>query len=147
MPEISIDFLQSIVLTAFGAATLRSSDPVFSTLKENFERLNKEKEQLVEKLKAQEIKANKLYLRRRQEFTDDEVNELHSMEAPEDFKELSIIPTVTELMSKEQVFLRPNKITGAYQDAHHYLDVQFRLLREDFVRPLKQGVQDFMKYR
>jgi len=28
---------------------------------------------------------------------------------------------------------------GGYEDAEHYLDVQFRLLREDFIRPLRSG--------
>lgn len=27
----------------------------------------------------------------------------------------------------------------------HYLDVQFRLLREDFIRPLREGIRDYLR--
>lgn len=33
---------------------------------------------------------------------------------------------------------------GSYLDVEHYLDVQFRLLREDFLRPLRDGIQLLM---
>ena len=36
-------------------------------------------------------------------------------------------------------FLRRNIVTGRYQDLEHYLDVHFRLLREDFVGPFLEG--------
>lgn len=36
---------------------------------------------------------------------------------------------------------RPSKTVGAFKDAHHYLDVHFRLLREDFLRPLRNGIR------
>ena len=42
------------------------------------------------------------------------------------------------------LFLRRNKIQGHYNNEEHYLDVQFRLLREDFLRPLRDGIQQLM---
>ena len=33
---------------------------------------------------------------------------------------------------------------GPYDNGHHYLDIQFRLLREDFVAPLRGGVQNYL---
>ena len=48
-------------------------------------------------------------------------------------------------MSGERPFLRRNKIDGRYDDAEHYLDVQFRLLREDFVRPLREGIAHLLE--
>lgn len=69
------------------------------------------------------------------------------MTPPDDFREICVIPTVEELLSQEPSFLRPNKQSGAYTDADHYLDVQFRLLREDFLQPLKQGIQEFLAMR
>ena len=59
---------------------------------------------------------------------------------PEDFRRLSVVPTQEDILSGERPFLRRNKIDGSYNDVDHYLDVQFRLLREDFVRPLREGI-------
>ena len=39
--------------------------------------------------------------------------------------------------------MRKNKEIGSYNDLDHYLDVQFRLLREDFVAPLRESIQEF----
>ena len=48
-------------------------------------------------------------------------------------------------MTGERPFLRRNKTDGSYNDAEHYLDVQFRLLREDFVRPLREGIAKLLE--
>ncbi|XP_052131340.1 NFX1-type zinc finger-containing protein 1-like [Frankliniella occidentalis] len=42
-------------------------------------------------------------------------------------------------------YLRRNVVVGPYNDVEHYLDVQFRLLREDFVRPLRDGIKEYEK--
>ena len=34
---------------------------------------------------------------------------------------------------------------GTYENLDHYLDVQFRLLREDFVGPLRDGISNYMQ--
>lgn len=59
---------------------------------------------------------------------------------PENFRTLSIYPTAIDLEFGEP-FLRPNILKGAYRNVEHYLDVQFRLLREDFIAPLREGIQ------
>ena len=66
---------------------------------------------------------------------------------PDDFKEISIYPGEKEISSDEKPFLRRNKIesTEKYKDLHDYLDVQFRLLREDFVSPLRDGIREITK--
>ena len=65
-------------------------------------------------------------------------------EPPKPFTELSILPTLEEMrMRSKNVFLRPNKIRGSYSDWDHYFDVQFRLLREDFIRPLREGISAY----
>ena len=62
-------------------------------------------------------------------------------EPPEPFTELSILPTMKELLiNSKKVFLRPNITSGGYENWEHYFDIQFRLLREDFIRPLREGV-------
>lgn len=70
---------------------------------------------------------------------NDEVN------PPGNFRELSVIPTQEDILTGERPFLRRNKIDGSYHDAEHYLDVQFRLLREDFVRPLREGIAKLLE--
>lgn len=62
---------------------------------------------------------------------------------PEDFRELSVIPTVQDLYDQKP-FIRACKIKDAYDSVEHYLDVQFRLLREDFVSPLRSGIQEYL---
>ncbi|XP_065220934.1 LOW QUALITY PROTEIN: NFX1-type zinc finger-containing protein 1-like [Planococcus citri] len=65
------------------------------------------------------------------------------MPPPDDFRELSIYPTQEDLNRNDFGFIRPNKIKGAYEDVNHYLDVQFRLIREDFIGPLRKGLRNF----
>ncbi|KAF5286004.1 hypothetical protein FQR65_LT13001 [Abscondita terminalis] len=65
-------------------------------------------------------------------------------EPPDNFRDLSIYPTKDEVLS-EKGFLRKNLIDKRYQNVHHYLDIQFRLLKEDFVGPLRVGISLFMK--
>ena len=69
-------------------------------------------------------------------------------EPPKNFRQLSVIPTpcdITDVGAHDQgPFLRKNKVKGKYYNEEHYLDVQFRLLREDFLRPLRDGIQLLM---
>ncbi|XP_033097283.1 NFX1-type zinc finger-containing protein 1-like [Anneissia japonica] len=60
---------------------------------------------------------------------------------PDDYRDIPILPTKDDLQSMEPPFLRPNKTKGSYSNHIHYLDVQFRLLREDFIGPLRDGIQ------
>uniref|UniRef100_A0A915EMP4 Uncharacterized protein n=1 Tax=Ditylenchus dipsaci TaxID=166011 RepID=A0A915EMP4_9BILA len=54
---------------------------------------------------------------------------------PGDFRFLSVTPQPDDIRSCHRVYLRAAKKTGEYDDGEHYLDVQFRLLREDLIRP------------
>ena len=64
---------------------------------------------------------------------------------PDDFRSLSVVPTQEDILTAERPFLRRNKVDGSYNNAEHYLDVQFRLLREDFVRPLREGIANLLE--
>ncbi|KAF2349931.1 P-loop containing nucleoside triphosphate hydrolase, partial [Trinorchestia longiramus] len=66
--------------------------------------------------------------------------QLDDMEPDDDYRELPIEPTSEELTKLQPPAIRRNITKGAYKDVHNYLDVQFRLLREDFIRPLREGV-------
>ena len=63
---------------------------------------------------------------------------------PNDFRDIPICPTSKEITSQERPFLRKNILKGRYEDAENYLDVQFRLLREDFLEPLREGIYETM---
>ena len=64
---------------------------------------------------------------------------------PNDFRSLSLIPTLEDIDINQAVYLRPAKIKGQYDSDEHYLDVQFRLLREDLIRPLREGIAAYTK--
>jgi hypothetical protein len=62
---------------------------------------------------------------------------------PNDFTQLSIVPSLGDIINNNnEPFLRKNIINGPYSSVHHYLDVHFRLLREDFIQPLRNGVKE-----
>ncbi|XP_077298497.1 NFX1-type zinc finger-containing protein 1-like [Arctopsyche grandis] len=67
------------------------------------------------------------------------------VEVPDDFRTKTILPDVNELISRKMVFLRPNIIDGAYNSVDHYLDVQFRLMREDYISPMRDSIMSFIK--
>lgn len=51
------------------------------------------------------------------------------------------MPKLNDILSNQiNQYLRKNITNGAYNNVSHYLDVQFRLLREDFLQPLRDGV-------
>ncbi|KAF4519885.1 hypothetical protein B566_EDAN005226 [Ephemera danica] len=59
---------------------------------------------------------------------------------PNNFRSLSLYPTEEEILRNERPQLKPNRIRERYNNVEDYLDVQFRLLREDFLRPLREGI-------
>ena len=63
-------------------------------------------------------------------------------EPPDHFTDIPILPQNEDLVGGHKPFLRPNKIKGPYKEWDHYLDVQFRLLREDFIAPLREGINE-----
>ena len=64
-------------------------------------------------------------------------------EPPEHISTISILPVPEEIrLFAKKPFLRPNITQGSYRNWNHYIDVQFRLLREDFVGPLRQGIAE-----
>ena len=63
---------------------------------------------------------------------------------PDNFRDLSVIPTIQDVHATGRAWCRRNKVDGSYTSPDHYLDVQFRLLREDFVGPLRDGINDLL---
>uniref|UniRef100_A0A8C2J0P8 Zinc finger, NFX1-type containing 1 n=1 Tax=Cyprinus carpio TaxID=7962 RepID=A0A8C2J0P8_CYPCA len=62
----------------------------------------------------------------------------------EDFRTMSIYPTIEEFHLDQKPFLRPNIMSQSFPNTRIYLDTHFRLLREDFVRPLRDGVRELL---
>jgi hypothetical protein len=71
-----------------------------------------------------------------EEYRDD----LALQDPPDNFRTLKVVPTWEDVCLDVEPFLRPNIVKGAYPDVTTYLDVQFRLLREDFFYPLRLGL-------
>ncbi|XP_060835003.1 NFX1-type zinc finger-containing protein 1-like [Rhopalosiphum padi] len=61
---------------------------------------------------------------------------------PQCYKSLSIYPVIKDITTKK-VILSPNIIKGSYDNIEHYIDVQFRLLREDILAPMREGIQSY----
>ena len=57
-----------------------------------------------------------------------------------DYREEQILPKVIELIHPHLPQLRANIVEGSYSCWEQYYDTQFRLLREDFVAPLRRGI-------
>ena len=70
------------------------------------------------------------------------VADVDEVQPPDDFRQISIFPTTADL-NNFKPFLRKNLVNGNYKDLDTYLDIQFRLLREDFVKPLRDGIRTF----
>lgn len=82
-------------------------------------------------------------LRQRQQITLEDREKLYQMTPPDNFCEMKIVPSKEEILSDEEPFLRPNLIKGKYPSTLVYLDVQFRLLREDFLAVLRESVKKY----
>uniref|UniRef100_A0A672HCA1 RZ-type domain-containing protein n=1 Tax=Salarias fasciatus TaxID=181472 RepID=A0A672HCA1_SALFA len=61
------------------------------------------------------------------------------------FKDIPIYPTLEEFHQVQRPFIRRNLTGQRYTNTYIYLDTHFRLLREDFVRPLREGIQQLLQ--
>ena len=62
-----------------------------------------------------------------------------------EYKDVQILPKWEEVCTNHAPSrLRKNIISGSYSSWLHYYDIQFRLLREDFLAPLRKGVCDYL---
>jgi hypothetical protein len=68
-----------------------------------------------------------------------------NVEPPENFRTMPIIPKLDEIKNSKSLFLRSNLKYGSFNSAEHYLDVHFRLLREDYVGSLREGVMEYLE--
>lgn len=67
-------------------------------------------------------------------------------EPPEDFRLIQVCPDSHDILHNHEPYIRKNVVDGKYVGGvDHYLDVQFRLLREDFIRPLREGIGEYLR--
>ncbi|XP_059147746.1 NFX1-type zinc finger-containing protein 1-like [Physella acuta] len=62
---------------------------------------------------------------------------------PDDFTNITIFPDTEEINTSIEPFLRANKTKGKYRDLQHYLDVHARLMKEDYVAPIREGLKEY----
>ena len=67
------------------------------------------------------------------------------VEPPHNFRKLSVFPQAEDLSRAYKPFLRVNVVNRRYRDLEHYLDIQFRLVRADFILPLRDAIWDLRK--
>ncbi|XP_076097023.1 NFX1-type zinc finger-containing protein 1-like [Mytilus galloprovincialis] len=80
---------------------------------------------------------------KRSHFKDQDGDESEE-EPDDDFREYPVFPKTKEVQSETLTKLRHNKTSGGYDNLNHYLDIQYRLLREDFIAPLREGIREYM---
>lgn len=132
LPKTAVEKLKDIVMSS--SIALTGLKKYYNNI-ELSENLIVDMNKLLKKINEIEL-TEELKLKEKSVF-DDIVQLLDPLE---NFRELNVYPTVFDLEFGEP-FLRPNILKGAYQSVEHYLDVQFRLLREDFIAPLREGIR------
>ena len=80
----------------------------------------------------------------RQEIIKRALKVLPEVPPAENFREIEIIRTVGDIRNPVIPYLRKNKVKGKFDDGEHYLDVHFRLLKEDLVQPLREEVHELI---
>ncbi|XP_031766048.2 NFX1-type zinc finger-containing protein 1-like isoform X2 [Galleria mellonella] len=75
---------------------------------------------------------------------DDETPD-NKCDDPYNYKNLHIFPKREDLLGTNKLNIQPNIINGAYTSVQHYLDLQFKLLREDYFGTLRDGICKYME--
>ncbi|XP_052816634.1 NFX1-type zinc finger-containing protein 1-like [Mya arenaria] len=119
---------------------------VFKQINELYENINLDEQielakKVFEAVKADRDKIHKEDIARKQIKTIPDID----VAPPDDFRDISIFPKMKDISLNEVPFLRANKVEGKYSSVDTYLDVQFRLLREDYVKPLRDGIFEYQK--
>ncbi|XP_035910065.1 NFX1-type zinc finger-containing protein 1 isoform X2 [Anopheles stephensi] len=72
----------------------------------------------------------------------------HQPAAERTTKQISIYPTINDLKdgAAPTMNLQQNIVKGAYQNVKHYLAVHLNLLKEDFLIPLRTGMEKYRKF-
>ena len=119
------------------------ADPPYDPLRETLDQSNIDgKDELKERLHDFKQRRDEIIKAERQNNLGRRYASKTGQKPPNDFRDIPMCPTNKEIKSQERPFLRKNIKKGSYDDVEHYLDVQFRLLREDFLEPLREGIYE-----
>ena len=66
-------------------------------------------------------------------------------EPPDNFRLLSVFPTTEDIFKKGKPFLRENIVKKPFSSVDQYLDIHFRLLKEDSLAGLRNGIWNLRK--
>lgn len=138
IPSTAVEVIPKLIaVTALSVANVETQQGVsFGEItKENFEKLQKKLVLCIEEIERKE-----------KTVTVRETPAVE-LEPPDNFRDLSVYPTSAEVLLNEKSFLRANKVNCEYRDVEQYLDIQFRLLREDFVGPLREGIGEYLEQK
>lgn len=133
--------LPTIIVADFTIRALRQDTTVIDAeIERSLDEVNAIREDLMNKEKARKAAAMDV------DQDNGETSQTHEdPQPPDDFRAMTIFPDVQQdILTRTKPFLRPNKTRGGYDNTGHYLDVQFRLLREDFIQPLRQGIREYL---
>ncbi|XP_071160029.1 NFX1-type zinc finger-containing protein 1-like isoform X1 [Mytilus edulis] len=133
MPQsiVSVMGLNAILDTTFNSLRNNVSEVVDDEMWESYLEYKEGQEESLKRMATKKTKT-------RQEVDNEE-------DPPDDFRELTIFPGKVDVEINAEPFIRRNKKTGGYENTDHYLDVQFRLLREDFIGPLRDGIKEYIE--
>ncbi|CAL1285235.1 unnamed protein product [Larinioides sclopetarius] len=109
------------------------------------EKLYSETSEMIQEL--EELNASLLNKYTQNQIKEKSHNEkIQLLDPPENYRSIPVLPSEVDIQ-QPCAFLRPSVIKGQYQSTEHYLDVQYRLLREDYVRPLREGITEYLTFK
>eukprot|EP00347_Sterkiella_histriomuscorum_P010451 403376237 len=92
--------------------------------------------------KVQELQEKSKELKEKQNDARIQALKEEVQQPPDDFTQIRVVPTPEELSQPNNPFLRAIPQGEArFRNSHDYLDLIFRLLREDAICPLRRGYQ------
>ncbi|XP_030067298.1 NFX1-type zinc finger-containing protein 1 [Microcaecilia unicolor] len=146
-----MSLLQNLV-SVFPASSVQETSMLVSILPASMNALRTSgvdiSEQIEKNLEKIRTIINHLQAKRREGTLKVDTYTLVNSEAnsqEESYRTMTIYPTYNEVHLDEKPFLRPNMLCGKYESTAVYLDTHFRLLREDFIRPLREGILEILQ--
>nr|XP_045621588.1 NFX1-type zinc finger-containing protein 1-like isoform X1 [Procambarus clarkii]XP_045621589.1 NFX1-type zinc finger-containing protein 1-like isoform X1 [Procambarus clarkii]XP_045621590.1 NFX1-type zinc finger-containing protein 1-like isoform X1 [Procambarus clarkii]XP_045621591.1 NFX1-type zinc finger-containing protein 1-like isoform X1 [Procambarus clarkii]XP_045621592.1 NFX1-type zinc finger-containing protein 1-like isoform X1 [Procambarus clarkii] len=149
-PETSFKFFDNLalVLEVYSQALINSAVDRFPSLIDACiasQTVLKLSPKLLERYKCLQEMLSQVKLGFKNNYRHPNELNIFKLNPPTDFVLISVYPTKEDWDGYGCSLLRPNITKGKYESCGHYLDVQFRLLREDFMRPLREGVTAYRK--
>ena len=134
-----IERVPKTMLDSFPNASLSSTVQAMHRRGDDVHILQKKCEELQKQFEFAQEQMESLTVPNKGENPHDE------LEPPNDFTTIEVLPQNDDLKCgvKFKPFLRCNITEGRYKNWDHYLDIQFRLLREDFIAPLREGIKSY----